>query len=324
MRLSRRTLLGGAATVPLWSGLASAQVSDYPSRDIRTICPFGPGTGADVIVRYYAQKISVLCGKPVVTENRAGAQGLVATEAVARAKPDGYTIAITPASSTLAAAAHLFKKLPFDPIKDFTPVATISTLSFALMADPKKGFKTIHDLTNFLKEKNGDRFYASSANTGTVAAELYKKSIGFDIKRVNYKSGPDAINDMLSGHIDFWFTDASFAVGQVASGKLTCLGITGPKRTSAMPDVPTMVEMNVPVDLTAWWGVLVPAGTPQPVVDKLAGWVKQVSSTQETKEFLLKYANDPVPGDGALLTEWLKRDIERWGDYVKMAEIEVQ
>lgn len=301
---------------------ASAQ--DFPTREIRAICPFGPGTGADIVVRYFAQKLSDLSGKTVITENRAGAQGLVATEAVAKAKPDGYTIAITPASSTLAAAAHLYKKLPFDPVKDFEPVATISTLSFALVTDPKKNFKTVADLTKFLKEKNGDRFYASSANTGTVAAELYKKAIDLDIKRVNYKSGPDAINDMLNGHIDFWFTDASFAVGQVANGKLTALAVTGPKRSGALPDVPTMIEAGLPVELTAWWAMLLPAGTPKPIVDKYAAWIAQISSTQETKEFLAKFANDPLPGDATLLRKMLAQDIERWGEYVKIADIEVQ
>lgn len=323
MKLARSVgLLLSAACIALMPAPSLAQ--DFPTREIRAICPFGPGTGADIVVRYFAQKLSELSGKTVITENRAGAQGLVATEAVAKAKPDGYTIAITPASSTLAAATHLYKKLPFDPVKDFEPVATISTLSFALMTDPKKGFKTVADLTKFLKEKNGDRFYASSANTGTVAAELYKKAVGLDIKRVNYKSGPDAINDMLNGHIDFWFTDASFAVGQVASGKLTALAVTGPQRSGALPNVPTMIESGLPVDLTAWWAMLVPAGTPKPIVDKYAAWIGQISATQETREFLAKFANDPMPGDAALLRKMLAQDIERWGEYVKIAEIEVQ
>jgi len=276
------------------------------------------------VVRYFAQKIGELAGKSVITENRAGAQGLVATEAVAKSKPDGYTIAITPASSTLAAASHLYKKLPFDPVRDFEPVALISTLSFALMVDPKKNFKSVADLTKHLKEKQGDRFYASSANTGTVSAELYCKAIGVDVKRVNYKVGSDAINDMLSGRIDFWFTDASFAVGQIAAGRLGCLGVTGTKRTGVMPDVPTMIEQGVPVELTAWWAALVPAGTPKPVVDKLAGWIGQISATEETREFLRKFANDPMPGDAAAVTRMLKADIARWADYVKMAGIEVQ
>src|SRR5262245_36962234 len=160
MKLARPLgLLLSVACTALMPAAAPAQ--DFPTREIRAICPFGPGTGADIVVRYFGQKLSELSGKPVITENRAGAQGLVATEAVAKAKPDGYTIAITPASSTLAAATHLYKKLPFDPQKDFEPVATISTLSFALMTDPKKGFKTVADLTKFLKEKNGERFYAS-------------------------------------------------------------------------------------------------------------------------------------------------------------------
>lgn len=322
MDFARRTGLLLAACVALMPLAATAQ--DFPTREIRAICPFGPGTGADIVVRYYAQKLSELSGKTVITENRAGAQGLVATEAVAKSKPDGYTIAITPASSTLAAAAHLYKKLPFDPVKDFEPVATISTLSFALVTDPKKGFKTVADLTKFLKEKNGERFYASSANTGTVAAELYKKAIGLDIKRVNYKAGPDAINDMLNGHIDFWFTDASFAVGQVASGKLTALAVTGPKRTGALPQVQTMIESGVPVELTAWWAMLLPAGTPKPIVDKYAAWIAQISATQETKDFLAKFANDPLPGDATLLRKMLLADIDRWREYVKIADIEIQ
>ena len=322
MDFTRRTGLLFATCAALMPFAATAQ--DFPTREIRAICPFGPGTGADIMVRYYAQKLSELSGKTVITENRAGAQGLVATEALARSKPDGYTIAITPASSTLAAAAHLYKKLPFDPVKDFEPVATISTLSFALVTDPKKGFKTVADLTKFLKEKNGDRFYASSANTGTVSAELYKKAIGLDIKRVNYKSGPDAINDMLNGHIDFWFTDASFAVGQVANGKLTALAVTGPKRTGALPQVPTMIESGLPVELTAWWAMLLPAGTPKPIVDKYAAWIAQISATQETKDFLAKFANDPLPGDAALLRKMLLADIDRWREYVKIADIEVQ
>jgi len=312
--------------VPALAGLlaAPAAAQDYPLREIHAICPFGPGTGADIVVRYYAQKLSELSGKPVITENRPGAQGLVATEAVARARPDGYTVAITPASSTLAAAPHLYKSLSFDPVKDFAPVATISTLSFALMTAPGKGFRTVADLTAYLKAKQGDRFYASSANTGTISAELYKKAIGVDVKRVNYKNGPDAINDMLSDRIDFWFTDASFAVGQVASGRLTALAVTGAQRTGALPDVPTMKESGVDMELSAWWGVLVPAGTPQPVIDRLAGWIGRISATDETRAFLRKFANDPMPGDAALLRSLLVRDMARWAEYVRIAEIEPQ
>jgi tripartite-type tricarboxylate transporter receptor subunit TctC len=200
----------------------------------------------------------------------------------------------------------------------------ISTLSFALMVDPKKNFTSLADLTKYLKEKKGERFYASSANTGTVSAELYRKAIGVDVKRVNYRAGPDAINDMLSGRIDYWFTDASFAVGQIASGRLKCLGVTGPKRTGVMPDIPTMIEQGVPVELTAWWATLVPAGTPKPIVNKLAGWIQQILATEETKQFLRKFANDPMPGDAAMVSKMLKEDIARWAEYVKIAEIEVQ
>ena len=303
----------------------AAPAQDYPTKPIYTICPFGPGTGADILVRFFAAKLSDQLGKPVVVENKVGAQGNIATETVAKAKPDGHTIAITPGSSTLAMAPHIFKKLGFDPVKDFTPVAPISTLSFAVVVDAKKPIHAIADLTAFLKAKKAGGIYGTGANTGIVSAELYLRAIGAQAERVTFRTPVDTLKALQNGDIDFTSTDASWAVGQVAEGRVRALAVTGATRSRALPDVPTMIEAGFPnIAVEAWWGVFVPAGTPAPVVDKLHAAVEKVLALPETRDFLLRIANDPLPGSPDLLRQMLARDLAKWGDYVRLARIEPQ
>lgn len=303
----------------------NAAAQDYPTKPIYTICPFGPGTGADILVRFFAAKLSDQLGKTVVVDNKVGAQGNIATETVAKAKPDGYTIAITPGSSTLAMAPHIFKKLNFDPVKDFTPVAPISTLSFAMVVDAKKPINSIADLTAFLKAKKAGGIYGTGANTGIVSAELYLRAIGAQAERVAFRTPVDTLKALQNGDIDFTSTDASWAVGQVAEGRVRALAVTGANRSRALPDVPTMIEAGFPsITVEAWWGLFVPAGTPAPVVDKLHAAVEKVLALQETKDFLFRIANDPLPGSPDLLRQMLARDLAKWGDYVRLAKIEPQ
>src|SRR5687767_126418 len=165
----------------------SSGAQEYPVRDIRSICNFAPGSGADIIVRYYSDKLSKLAGKPVVVDNKPGAQGLLATDFVAKSKPDGYTLMITPASSTLAIAPHMFKKLPFDPVKDFAPVTTLLTLSFTVTVDAAGPLRTIDDLIARLKAKPGNGFYGTQSNSGQVAAELFKEGAGLKTAYVPFK-----------------------------------------------------------------------------------------------------------------------------------------
>lgn len=315
-------LLIGAGSI---AGLQAATAQEYPTREIKTICAFAPGTGADIVVRYYAQKLSELAGKPVVTDNKPGAQGLLGTEAALRSKPDGYTISINPASSTLAASTHLFKKLSFDPLKDADFAGMILSTVFVLIVPPSSGINSVADLTKKLKDKKeGDSFYAGSTNTGIVASEIYKKAIGVDVKRVNYRSAFDAMNEMNSGKIDFFFTDSTSALGQIAAGKYKAIAITSAKRSENFPGVPTMTELGYPMDIAPWWGVIVPAGTPKPIIDKLAVWFDKISDMPETKEFLRKSGLEPLKGNAAAMRKLLIEDTARWGEWVKLANIEVQ
>jgi tripartite-type tricarboxylate transporter receptor subunit TctC len=301
---------------------ASAQ--DYPTRDITTVCPFAAGTGADITVRYFSAKLSDVLGKPVIVLNKAGATGNIASETVAKAKPDGYTISITPASSTMAAAPHLYKKLPFDPVKDFTPVTTLASLSFVLIVDARKPIHSVADLIAHLKARDGG-FYGGSNNTGIVAAELFKGAIGIDAKRVAYKNIADSVNDMIAGHTDFTFTDATWVVEQAKAGRIRALAVTSARRSSVLPDVPTLAEAGFPgIELEPWWGVFLPAGAPRPVVTKLASAFDRILAMPETTEFLTRFANEPFPGTPDSLRDLLAKEIKRWGELVKLAKIEPQ
>jgi tripartite-type tricarboxylate transporter receptor subunit TctC len=295
---------------------------DYPAREIRSICNFAPGSGADIIVRYYSDQLARLAGKPVVVENKPGAQGSIASAFVAKSAPDGYTIHITPASSTLASAPHIFKQLPYDPLKDFAPVTTINALTFVVAVDAAGPLKSINDLISHLKSKPGHGFYGTQSNSGLIAAELFKSNTGLQTVSVPFKVTGDAFANLLSGQIDFMSVDSTWAKGQ---SKVRILAVTAAKRAGTMPEIPTLAEAGVPgVDVAPWWGVVVPAGTPRPIIDKLAGWFNQITNSEETRQFLARAALDPFPGSPEQMAALLKTEVERWGGFVKLAKIQPQ
>ena len=316
-------ILVAAAAAAAMAGIAAAQ--EYPAREIRAVCAYPAGSGADILVRYYSDRLSRLAGKPVIVENKVGAQGLIGTEFAARAKNDGYTILITPASANLAAAPHLFKRLPYDPVRDFAAVAPIARLNFVFAVDARSPIRTIGELVEHLKKKSENGSYGIGNNTGQVSAALFKQMAGLRTVMINYKAAAQAVTDLAGGQLDFVVWDATFMSGQARSGRIRLLAVTGARRSSALPDVPTMAESGFPeFDLGAWWGVVVPAGTPQPIVDKLAGWIGQINASEETRQFLHNVATDVFTGTPESMAALIKQDIERWEQYVKLAKIEPQ
>jgi len=315
-----------AGLLATWAYALPLQVGaqDYPARDIHTICSFAAGSGADILVRYYSDKLSRLAGKPVIVENRVGAQGTIGAEYAARAKPDGYTVLITPASSTHAAAAYTFKKLPYDPIKDFVSVAPIARLSFVIAVSGSSPIKSIPELVAHLKSKPEHGTYGEGTVTGQVVAELLKDRAGLKTVQVPYKTSVQGITDLIAGQLDFLVWDATFLSGQARTGRIRLLGVTAGKRSDALPEVPSIAESFPGFDITSWWGVLVPAGTPKPVVDKLAHWIGQINATDETRQFLHNVATDVLPGTPESMAKLLREDIDRWGRYAKLAKIEPQ
>jgi len=298
---------------------------DYPAREIHAICSFVAGSGADILVRYYSDKLSKLAGRPVIVENKAGAQGTIGAEYAARARADGYTVLITPASSTHAAAFYTFRKLPYDPIKDFVSVAPIARLSFVIAVSGASPIKSIPELVAHLKSKPDHGTYGQGTVTGQVVAELLKERAGLKTVEVPYKTSVQGITDLIGGQLDFLVWDATFLSGQARSGRIRLLGVTSGNRSSALPEVPTIAESGFPgYDITSWWGVLVPAGTPRPVVDKLAYWIGQINASDETRQFLYNVATDVLPGTPESMAKLLSEDIDRWGRYAKLAKIEPQ
>ena len=302
----------------------AARGQNYPAREIRSICNFGAGSGADIVVRYYSERLARVAGKPVLVENKPGAQGAVANDYVAKSKPDGYTILITPASSTLAAAPHIFKKLSFDPLKDFAPVTTLLTLSFTITVDSASPVHTVPELVARLKAKPGHGFYGTQSNSGQIAAELFKAKVGLSTAYVPFKITGDAFANLLSGNIDFMSVDSTWAAPMHPS-RVRILAVTSAKRNPSLPDVPTLEELGLKdFDVSPWFGVLVPAGTPRPVIDRLAGWFNEINRDAETHEFLRRQAAVAFPGTPESMAALLKSETERWGRYVKLAKIEPQ
>jgi tripartite-type tricarboxylate transporter receptor subunit TctC len=319
---TRRAAVFAAAAflaLPLHAPVAQ----EFPAREIHIICGYDAGTGADVIVRYFAEKLGTLAGKPVIVENRGGALTTIAAKYVTTQRPDGYTVFITAGNSTMSANSYLFKNLTYDPVKDFTPVTTLVQLPFLLVTSPKTPVKTVGELTAYLKAKGDKATYGQANSFGIAAAELYKTIAGFKGESIAYRSTPQAFTDMNGGQFDFIFADATFGLEQARSGNIKALATTN--RVSTAPEIPTMAEAGVQgFDLTAWWAAWLPAGAPQPIVDKLAGWLNQVVASAETKAFMPSKGAEPFPGNAKLLVEHQVADTAKWVALLKAAKVEQQ
>jgi tripartite-type tricarboxylate transporter receptor subunit TctC len=325
--LTRRELVRLAAVAPALtlSKTALAQSEVYPSRVITSVCMFAPGTGADIFVRFFAKKLQELANQTVIVENKVGMAGNLATEYVAKSKPDGYTIFIAPASSILVAGPFLYKKLNYDPIKDFTSITTLAKLPFVLVVAPDIGVNSVEELVAYLKKKPDNGFFGSSTTTGLIASELLKQQFVLKSTEVKYKSGLDALNDLIAHNIDFQFTDPVTIKERVADGRLKALMLTSAGPSMALPNIPSARQAGVNnIDMISWWSVHVPAGTPKPVVDKLGGWFNQIAASEDVKKFLSNLGSDPLIGNAALVDQMIAKETKEWEEYVKIAKIEPQ
>jgi tripartite-type tricarboxylate transporter receptor subunit TctC len=241
---------------------------------------------------------------------------------VAHAKPDGYTFMITPGFVTLSEVAFIFRQLPFDPVKDFDPVMLMAKFGFVLVVDAKNPVNTIADLTQALRRKPRNGAYGTFSNTGIVAAELYKAKTGLATNQVFYSSMFENLADLYGGQTDFATLDPAVALELLHVGKLKALAVTSVARLGALPNVPTMQEAGIAdYDISPWVGLVVPAGTPPPITDKLAAWHRQIGATEDAKKTLLTFGMDPLNGDGAAMAALIRRDIARWARFVKLGKI---
>jgi tripartite-type tricarboxylate transporter receptor subunit TctC len=323
--LSRRTLLassiGAAFAAPHLTTSAFAQET-WPARDVHSICMFPPGSGADILVRFYSKKLQDATGKTVIVENKVGSFGNIANEYVARSKPDGNTIYIAPAN-LLAIAPHLYTKLQYDPIKDFEHITTLFKIPFVLLVAGDSPFKTVNDLVAHLKKQGDKGSYGSVSTVSLVSAELFKQQFGLSTVEVKYKESPAAMADLIGGNLSFVYIDPAGSAANVKSGKLRALAVTTKDRLEALKDIPGSGEVGIAnTDLYSWWTVHTPKGTPKAIQDRIEKIFNEIAVAPDTKQFLANTGSDAFPGDAKLARELIEQGVKKWGDYVKLAKIE--
>ena len=303
---------------------AGAQAQDYPSQDIRFICGFPAGSGADVLVRYFGEKVRPLASRTIIVENKVGAAGNIAAVYTAKSKPDGHTVYVH-AASAIAANMHLFKVPPIDATKDLQIAAGVNKQPFMVMVPESSPYKTLAELTEAMKKKGDKASYAQSNTSGKVMGELYKRATGVQAVEVPYRTANDSLNDFASGRLDYGMMDPVFALSQSRAGRLRMLAVSTSHRMQAVPELPTMTEAGVPgVELLTWFAVMVPSATARPIVDKINKWFNEVLATEETKKFLNSFGGDPfiaTPEEGQAL---FRQGVKDWEGFVKAAKIEPQ
>jgi tripartite-type tricarboxylate transporter receptor subunit TctC len=324
-----RVLLACAAIAFAVTPAAQAQDAavGYPDRPIKFLVPFGPGGAADVVARVLVEKLGLRLGQPVVIENRPGAGGALGSGMAARSKPDGYTLLLG-FDGILTVAPTVLKNLPYDTVKDFQPVTKLVDIPIMVVAHPSVKAKNLAELAALSKKEPGTITFATtgSGTTMHLAGELLKKRIGLDWRHVPYGSGSGkALIDLLGGFTSTGFFAVSVPAPHIKDGKLVGLGVASPKRSPVLPDVPTFRESGITgMDASAWIGLLVPAGTPRAIVDKLNREVSAVMNSPEVAARLQAMALEPATGTPEAFGEVIKSDLARWAQVVKDGNIVVE
>ena len=324
-----RNLFHTVARILIAAGLlatlsaVSAAGQTYPSRDIHFISAFPPGSGSDTVIRFLAEKMRPLVSQPILVENKPGASGVMAAEYVARAKPDGHTI-FTHAGNTMASVKHLLKNPPFDPATAIQVAATINKQTFMLVVDAGKPWHTLADLTAAMKQKGDKATFGASANIGLIMGAMYRELAGLKAVDVQYKSAPDSLNDLSSGTLDFAIYDPIVAIAQTQAGRVRILAIGSKDRLQAVPDLPTMAEQGIAMDILSWFAAMVPAATPKPLINEINRLFSTVVGMDETKAFLRQFGTDPwiaTPEEGQAR---MMRDLQIWPEYIRVAKLPLQ
>ena len=298
-------------------GAAFAQA--FPSKPVRIVVPFPPGGGTDIGTRILAQKLSEAWGQSVVVENKSGAAGIVGTEFTAKAAPDGYTLMMGNIG-THAINVSLYKKLPYDPVRDFVPVSHVAGLPLFLLIHPSVAANSTTDLVALLKSRPGQFDYSSSGSGGSmhVAAELFKSMAGVRIVHIPYKGGGPAVADLLAGQVKISFATVLETLGHVKSGKVRALAVTSSRRSLAAPEFPTIAESGLPgYESTSWLALFAPAGTPREIIARVSADAARVMNTPEVRERFVAQGADPIGSTSEQLAAVLSRDIAKYAKVMK-------
>ena len=321
--LKKSSVLSALALAVLSSAHDAAAQGAYPSRPVRLIVPSAPGGGTDFTARTLAQKLTESLGQTVIVDNRAGAAGNIGVEIAAKSSPDGYTLVMPITSFSIN--PHLYSKLAFDTIKDFSPIVLASSAPLFLVITPSVPAKSVGELIGVAKAKAGQLNYANSGNgtTAHLAGELFKKMAGVNLVSVPYKGGGPAVIDLIAGRVQVYFSTIPAALAHVQSGRLRGIAVTTTKRVNLIPEVPTVAESGLPgFEVVGWFGIFAPVGTPRPVVAKLN---KELNDALRTPDIQQRFAGQGlIPGGGTPeeLDRFLRAEIAKWGALIREAGIQ--
>ena len=297
---------------------AHGQGTDYPNRPIRMLVGFTAGGGTDSVARVMSQRFSEVLGQSVVIDNRAGAGGNIAAQIAAKSSADGYTMHLVP--SSFATNPSLYSNAGYDPVRDFITVTTVATTPYVIEVNNALPAKTVREFIAYAKSKPGQLNYASGG-TGTpshLAMELFKTMAGIDLVHVPYKGGGLALTDLIAGHVAIYVDPIILAMQFVQSGKTRALAVTTPRRAEVLPNVPTAAEAGLPgYDVTGWYGIVVPATTPKPVVDKIQTATRRVLDTPEVRERFKTFGLDPAASTPDEFSRFMRAEIVKWSKVIK-------
>lgn len=295
-----------------------AHAQTYPAKSVRLIVPYAPGGGVDIVARALGQELTKRLGQQIVIENKTGAGGNIGSDAVAKATPDGYTVLI--ASPANAVNPSLYAKMPFNPVRDLTPVALIATVPTILLASPTLPVKTVKELVALAKAKPGTLNFGSggSGTTEHLAGEMLNAQTGIDLLHVPYKGGAAVLPDLISGQISLFFVNQLFALPYVKAGTVKALGVASDERSAALPDVPTFAEAGfTDFRVSVWYGIMAPAGTPKEIITHLNREIVAALASPEMKERLQSMSAKPLPGTPEQFAAFFADEMTRWARVVK-------
>lgn len=311
--------LAATALVAAFAAVSAAEAQDYPSRLVRLVVPQAAGGGTDTFARAVGQKLSERWAQSVAIENRPGAGGVVGTDFVAKAAPDGYTLLVTYEGSQ-AINQSLYEKLPFDSLRDFYPIATIAATPFLLIVGPRAQAKTLGEFISFARA-NPDKLTYGSAGNGSVnhlIGEMLKTEADIHVVHIPYKGAPAAIADVIGGHIDAAFASMPSVISSVQSNVVRALAVSSAKRVAVAPDIPTIAEAGFEkFDVNPWWGILAPAGISPAIAKKISADIADILKTPEMEEVLAKQGATPLISSSEAFRDLLAQDIEKWKKVVK-------
>jgi tripartite-type tricarboxylate transporter receptor subunit TctC len=303
----------------------STQAQNYPDRPVKVLLGLAAGGGADIVARYYVDKLREITGGTYVLENKVGASGNIATDTLAKSRPDGYTLQFA-ASSSQGGNRFLYKNLPFNSDRDIEPITTFYQLGFVLLVNPEKTpVNSVAELTALLKAKEGKATYGWAVTSSIASAVLYITAANIPAIQVGYKTTGAAVSDLVAGQIDFVFADVVYASGLAKQGRVKILANSADRRASSLPDVPTMAEVGLKeATIFPWWAAWGPRGLPPEVVEKMSKWINQITAMPATQEFLKTQGADPLPGNPEQARIKLQEAVATWQKVVTLAKIEPQ